>query len=61
MFIACVFMGFAHSLIEDTLIVLSIGANVWAVLLGRVVFATVATAVIARLLPPDETLEGRRA
>ena len=60
-FIACVFRGFAHSLIEDTLIVLSIGANVWAVLLGRVVFATVATAVIARLLPPDETLEGRRA
>lgn len=54
-------MGFAHSLIEDTLIVLSIGADIYAVLLWRVVFATVATAVIARFVPLCGDLEPGRA
>ena len=55
-FISCVFMGFAHSVIEDTAIVMSVGANIWGVLVGRVVFAIVATALIAQVLRaiPDE-------
>lgn len=69
-FLSCVFMGFAHSVIEDTLIVISLGADVYGVLVGRLVFAVAATAVIAAVLGrlSDETffarmfrLQGRKA
>lgn len=56
-FLSCVFMGFAHSVIEDTLIVMALGADLVGVLIGRLIFAFAAVAAIAAVLCnlPDET------
>lgn len=56
-FLSCVFMGFAHSVIEDTLLLASLGADIYSIFIGRVVFAVAATTAIAALLyrVSDET------
>lgn len=50
-FAAVTLMGLAHSLIEDTLLMVMLGAHLSGILWGRVIFALVATALLMRLLP----------
>ena len=37
-------------MIEDTILVLALGADIYTVLVGRVIFAVIATGIIALLL-----------
>lgn len=57
--LCCILMGFAHSMIEDTVLVLALGADAISVFIGRFVFALVATAALAALLHriSDQALE----
>lgn len=45
--VAC-FLGLCHSVIEDTLLILLLGADIWPILVGRFVFSCLVIAVLAR-------------
>ncbi len=49
-FLSICFLGLCHSLIEDTLLVMLLGADVVGVLWGRLIFALIVIAILARLL-----------
>ncbi len=47
-FYSMVLMGLCHSIIEDTILVLSLGSSIWGVLIGRLMFALLITFLIVR-------------
>jgi hypothetical protein len=49
-FLSCIFMGFAHSMIEDTLLMMALGADAGGIVVGRLIFAFIATGAIAYVL-----------
>ena len=59
MFYSLALMGLAHSLIEDTLLMMAMGAHWSGVLLGRILFALVAVFLLVKLmaLVPDKTFD----
>lgn len=55
--VAC-FLGLCHSLIEDTLLVILLGAHWVPVLLGRLLFSVIVMAVLVRLVTTDSENTG---
>ena len=49
-FFALVLMSLFHSVIEDTLLMLLIGGNLWGILIGRLIFALAAVWILVRLI-----------
>jgi spore maturation protein SpmB len=49
-FFAMVLMGFFHSIVEDTLLMLLLGGSLWGLLVGRLIFALLAVWLLVRLL-----------
>lgn len=56
-FLALAWLSLSHALIEDTALIVALGANVWIVLVGRVAVTLAVIAVLARLLDPDNRRE----
>lgn len=48
--IAVCFLGLCHSIIEDTFLMLLLGADIIPILLGRLIFSVLVVAVIARVM-----------
>ncbi|MGI9385057.1 MAG: nucleoside recognition domain-containing protein [Methyloligellaceae bacterium] len=49
-FLALVCLSLSHSLIEDTALMLALGADIWIVLVGRIAFTLAVVATLARIL-----------
>lgn len=49
-FLALAWLSLSHALIEDTLLLLALGANVWIILVGRLLLTMAIVAVLAALL-----------
>ena len=48
-FLALSWLSLSHALIEDTLLMVALGANFWVVLVGRVLLTLLIVAILARL------------
>lgn len=57
-FLTLCFLGLAHSMIEDTLLMLVLGADLSGIFWARLVFAILAIAILARCLPDKRSAQG---
>src|SRR5699024_9747902 len=48
-FLALSWLSLSHSLIEDTVLLTAVGANVWIILVGRLLLTMAVVALLARL------------
>ncbi|NYT64063.1 hypothetical protein H0A66_17230 [Alcaligenaceae bacterium] len=48
-FLALTWLSLSHALIEDTLLLLALGADIWIILIGRVIVTLAIVATLARL------------
>ena len=48
-FLALSWLSLSHSLIEDTVLLMAVGANVWIILVGRLLLTMAVVALLARL------------
>ncbi|MCC7039084.1 MAG: hypothetical protein IT516_02090 [Burkholderiales bacterium] len=55
-FLALAWLSLSHALIEDTALLVALGANVWVVLVGRVLVTLAVVALLAQLLDPDDAV-----
>lgn len=49
-FISCAFMGYSHSVVDDTILFLALGADIYGVFVGRIIFTVIATGFLACLV-----------
>lgn len=49
LFLSLSWLSLSHSLIEDTAIMLALGADIWVILVGRVILTLIIIALLARL------------
>jgi len=49
-FLSLSFMGLSHSLIEDTILTLTIGASIFGILFGRIFFTIIVMIILAKII-----------
>jgi hypothetical protein len=49
-FLSLLLMGLCHALIEDTLLMMFLGGNLWGILVGRVIFSMIVISILSRLI-----------
>lgn len=58
-FLALSWLSLSHSLIEDTLLLMALGADVWVILVGRVMLTLAIVAALAKLIWRGDRSPGR--
>jgi len=54
LFLVAVFMSLCHALIEDTLLMIPLGAKLIGIFWGRIFFAVIFTLIFNKIMPKDE-------